>query len=178
MTASTARFAVTLAVLSAAVGCIRDEAPVTDTAAAAAASDTNTARRDSAPASRTPAARPDSAGTALPSDTRTPTPVVVGRPACARPVTVTYYARGGVADVFVVTFGAMGGAPADSLIDALARKYDFTPTHRYQGPFSGFSARLSLSALAGMRCEASVTRISQVVIGGIGTPATPPPQRR
>jgi hypothetical protein len=101
---------------------------------------------------------------------------VAGRPACERPVAVTYYARGGVANEFIVTFGGMNGAPADSLIDALARTHGFTATHRYQGAFSGFSARLPLAALEAIRCEPAVTRISQVVVGGIGTPpaAAPP----
>ena len=89
---------------------------------------------------------------------------------------MTYYARGGAPDEFIVTFGKMNGAPADSLIDALARRHAFTASHRYQGAFSGFSAKLSLSALEALRCEPQVTRISQVVIGGIGTP--PPAPRR
>ena len=87
---------------------------------------------------------------------------------------MTYYARGGVPDEFIVTFGRLNGAPADSLIDALARKHGFTATHRYQGAFSGFSAKLTLSALEAMRCESQVTRISQVVTGGIGTPPPVP----
>jgi hypothetical protein len=89
-------------------------------------------------------------------------------------VTVTYYARGGVPDEFIVTFGRMNGAPADTLIDALGRRHGFTATHRYQGAFSGFSARLPLSTLEAIRCEPAVTRISQVVTGGIN-PVTPPP---
>jgi hypothetical protein len=89
-------------------------------------------------------------------------------------VTVTYYARGGVPDEFIVTFGGMNGAPADSLIDALGRKHGFTATHRYEGAFSGFSAKLTMSALEAIRCEPRVTRISQVVMGGIGTPPPTP----
>ncbi len=117
--------------------------------------------RDDAPSGDTTAAS-DSASTP-------------GRPACDQPVTVTYYARGGVPDEFIVTFGAMNGAPADSVIDALARKHGFTASHRYQGAFSGFSARLPLATLEAIRCEPAVTRISQVVVGGITPPAGAPP---
>jgi hypothetical protein len=92
-------------------------------------------------------------------------------------VAVTYFARGGVPDEFIVTFGGMNGAPADAVIDSLARRHGFTATHRYQGAFSGFSARLPMKALQAIRCEPSVTRISQVVVGNIGAPATPPPER-
>jgi hypothetical protein len=73
----------------------------------------------------------------------------------------------------------MNGAPADSLIDALSRKHGFTASHRYQGAFSGFSAKLPLAALEAIRCEPAVTRISQVVVGGINPPApaaAPPPR--
>lgn len=91
-------------------------------------------------------------------------------PECRRPVAVTYYARGGVADEFIVTFGGMNGAPADAVIDSLAQRHGFTATHRYQGAFSGFSARLSAKALVALRCEAAVTRISQVVVGNVGAP--------
>jgi hypothetical protein len=85
-------------------------------------------------------------------------------------VSVTYYARGGIADEFIVTFGGLNGAPADTLIDRLAARHGFTATHRYQGAFSGFSAKLPAAVLASMRCEPSVTRISQVVVGGGSTP--------
>jgi hypothetical protein len=95
-----------------------------------------------------------------------------GRPACAKPVTVTYYARGGVPDEFIVTFGGKNGANADALTDSLARRHGFTPTHRYDGAFSGFSAKLPLGTLEAIRCEPAVTRISQVVVGSIG--AVPP----
>ena len=106
-------------------------------------------------------------------DSHAGAPVVAGRPACARPVPVSYYARGGVADEFIVTFGALNGANADPLIDSLARRHGFTATHRYDGAFSGFSAKLPLTTLEAIRCEPAVTRISQVVVGGIG--AVPPP---
>ena len=131
-------------------------------------------------ADRTPGA--DSASDSTPVTPSTPAPPeaasgssapVAGRPACARPVAVTYYARGGVPDEFIVTFGAMNGANADTLTNRLAQRHGFTPTHRYDGAFSGFSARIPLAALEAVRCEPAVTRISQVVIGGIGT--VPPP---
>ena len=93
-------------------------------------------------------------------------------PPCAKPVTVTYYARGGVPDEFIVTFGGRNGANADALTDSLARRHGFTPTHRYDGAFSGFSAKLPLGTLEAIRCEPAVTRISQVVVGGVG--AVPP----
>ena len=150
------------------VACARDDTPSGDTTAASDSAST--------PASASDIARPAGAqpGAASRPAAGEPTPVA-GRPACDRPVTVTYYARGGVPDEFIVTFGAMNGAPADSVIDALARKHSFTATHRYQGAFSGFSARLPLAKLEAIRCEPVVTRISQVVVGGIGPPASTPP---
>jgi len=143
--------------------CTSDGAPAGDSTDLATG---DSARADSAPSSAvTPGVtRPESAA----ADASTP--AVPGRPACSNPVTVTYYARGGVPDEFIVTFGRMNGAPADTLIDRLAGKHGFTATHRYDGAFSGFSAKLTLAALEAMRCEPQVTRISQVVTGGIGTP--------
>ena len=137
-----------------------------------------TAGPDSAPASGSAskaAATPASTPAAQPNtrDSHAGAPIVAGRPACARPVPVSYYARGGVADEFIVTFGALDGANADPLIDSLARRHGFTATHRYDGAFSGFSAKLPLATLEAIRCEPAVTRISQVVVGGIG--AVPPP---
>ena len=152
------------------VACSPDGGPASDsTEIAPGAEAAAPARADSGTARESPPsiARPESATANAPAASSPPVP---GRPACARPVTVTYYARGGVPDEFIVTFGGMNGAPADSLIDALGRKHGFTATHRYEGAFSGFSAKLTMAALEAMRCEPRVTRISQVVIGGIGTP--------
>ncbi len=123
---------------------------------------------------RTPGTAPAPAAGAQPnvpnSDASLP---AAGRPACPRPVPVTYYARGGVANEFIVTFGEMNGANADAVTDSLSRRYGFTATHRYEGAFSGFSATLPLATLEAIRCERGVTRISQVVVGSIGT--VPPP---
>ena len=137
---------------------------------------------DSATSTNAAAARADSAkATTSASPSTTAKAPVAGShasvPACRRPVAVTYYARGGIADEFIVTFGGMNGAPADAVIDSLARRHGFSPTHRYQGAFSGFAARLPLATLTAIRCEPAVTRISQVVVGNIGTapPAAPPP---
>ena len=126
-------------------------------------------------AASTPAATPATTPATPPNtrDSHSGAPVVAGRPACARPVPVSYYSRGGVADEFIVTFGALDGANADPLIDSLTRRHGFTATHRYDGAFSGFSAKLPLTTLEAIRCEPAVTRISQVVVGGIG--AVPPP---
>ena len=171
MRASTARPLLAWLTIVAVAACA-DRAPGSDSARDSAAppsggAESGRARGDAPGAPPATAAQPNS------RDSHAGTPVVAGRPACARPVPVTYYARGGVADEFIVTFGSMNGANADALIDSLARRHGFTATHRYDGAFSGFSAKLPLTTLEAIRCEPAVTRISQVVVGSIGT--VPPP---
>ena len=134
------------------------------------AADASRASRDSAPVfGANPAGSPSAGSPPAPAKP----PIIDSHasvPPCPKPVSVTYYARGGIPDEFIVTFGGLNGVQADTLIDRLAARHGFTATHRYQGAFSGFSARLSPPVLAAMRCEPSVTRISQVVVGGISAP--------
>ena len=175
MRASTVRPFLAWAIAIAAAACSGDRKQVADTAGdSTAATVSASPQPDPVTATRTPSAPLDSPRAAK-------APILDSHasvPACRRPVSVTYYARGGVPDEFIVTFGGMNGAPADAVIDSLARRHGFTATHRYQGAFSGFSARLPLAMLTAIRCEPAVTRISQVVVGNIGAPppaTTPPP---
>ena len=177
MGASTVRRILACVLAIATAACVGEKTQPADTAGASPITTTpSSPPTEPAKASGAAAARPDTSSAAKPGSPASPPPVA-GRPACARPVPVTYYARGGVPDRFIVTFGGMNGAPADAVIDTLARRHGFTPTHRYEGAFSGFSARLALATLEAIRCEPAVTRISQVVVGSPGTPppAAPPP---
>jgi hypothetical protein len=169
MRASTVRPVVVWVIAIAAAACSGDRKQTAETAG-----DSTAATVSASPPA--PAANPANATSSTPQP-KPANPRIVDShasvPECRRPVPVTYYARGGVPDEFIVTFGAMNGAPADAVIDSLARRHGFTATHRYQGAFSGFSARLPIATLTAIRCEPAVTRISQVVVGNIG--ATPPP---
>lgn len=176
MRPSTVRRFLAWVIAVAAAACIGDKMQAVD-----ATGDSSTLSAslppDSVTTTNAAASRPDSARATIsaspPRPARAPIPDShASIPACRRPVAVTYYARGGVPDEFIVTFGRMNGAPADAVIDTLARRHGFTPRHRYQGAFSGFSARLPVGTLAAIRCEPAVTGISQVVAG---TPGTAPP---
>jgi hypothetical protein len=152
------------------VACSRDDAPAADSLAVSPSGSPSVAATPSVDSS---AASRAATGTSTPVVPPTKPRIADSHaniPTCRRPVAVTYYARGGVPEEFIVTFGGMNGAPADAVIDSLAQRHGFTATHRYQGAFSGFSARLSAAALVALRCEPAVTRISQVVIGNVGAP--------
>src|SRR5687767_7224221 len=95
--------------LACAIPACGDEAAMRDSTAAEASAGAADSASDSSPGA-TPAR-----GSSSPAPTSSSSaPPVAGRPACDRPVRVTYYARGGVPDQYIVTFGGMNGAPADS----------------------------------------------------------------
>ena len=182
MRASNVRPLLACVIAIAAAACKGDDKQAVDSAADSTTTTFSASPPPDSATTSAAAARADSAKVTTSTSPSTAAKVPVpdahaSVPACPRPVAVTYYARGGIADEFIVTFGGMNGAPADAVIDSLARRHGFAPTHRYQGAFSGFAARLPLATLTAIRCEPAVTRISQVVVGNIGTapPAAPPP---
>jgi hypothetical protein len=56
-------------------------------------------------------------------------------------------------------------------VGRLAAKYGFTPRHVYEAALQGFSADLTPTAVAGIRCEASVTYVEHnAVVRGVSGP--------
>jgi len=86
------------------------------------------------------------------------------RAACANPAPL--HGQKSSAPGFIVVYRE--GTRAAPVTDRLAKKYGFTPRFVYEHALQGFSAELSETALAGVRCEPEVKYVEHDAPVGLG----------
>lgn len=85
---------------------------------------------------------------------------------CAHPAALTGTPDPRTAGKYIVVF--RDGTDAAATTARLAQKHGFQPRHVYQHALQGFSAPLTDTQLAGVRCEAEVKYVSHDGVASIG----------
>jgi hypothetical protein len=101
-----------------------------------------------------------------PTAARTEIDRSAGTAQCAQPAALTGTPDPRTAGKYIVVF--RDGTDAAGTAQRLAQKYGFEPRHVYEHALQGFSAPLSDTQLAGVRCEAEVKYVSHDGVASIG----------